>query len=302
MRSHTKRETILRSIEPANKISFSQEEIERFAFGDLHAWTERYREFEHESPDQKAEREAKLFAAVKQGDLDARDEILVRYAGMIYRRIRRYRSDRDLHRELFQECLLVLMRCVAEYDPEKGPFFPYADASVRREIARFFHARSGIACVPRDERARTVQFERPPKVGSGSDNIETPPGTEIQGADRYHRTCADHGPSGWREIGNRCANEFPEDAILESLSDEPDEPSSADVAREQIRQLAEITPLDRTERQVLYLHVDLNGHGGGCMDYTEIANETGLSLGYVEHVMVRIRKKMRETAQKEAGQ
>ncbi|HHV47155.1 MAG TPA: sigma-70 family RNA polymerase sigma factor [Tissierellia bacterium] len=62
----------------------------------------------------------KLYERAKEGDMSARETFLEKLAPLVAGSIRRYYNVKKDHEDLMQEGYEVILRCIKDYDPEKG--------------------------------------------------------------------------------------------------------------------------------------------------------------------------------------
>jgi RNA polymerase sigma factor (sigma-70 family) len=81
--------------------------------------------------------EPELLRSARDGNEAAREELVEAFAPLIAGMARRYRNARGVDRgELMQEGVVGLLRALERYDPEVGPFWPYASWWVRQAMQR----------------------------------------------------------------------------------------------------------------------------------------------------------------------
>ena len=78
-----------------------------------------------------------MLRAARDGNEAAREELVEAFTPLIASMARRYRNARRVDRgELMQEGVVGLLRALERYDPEVGPFWPYASWWVRQAMQR----------------------------------------------------------------------------------------------------------------------------------------------------------------------
>jgi RNA polymerase primary sigma factor len=89
--------------------------------------------------------QARLVAAAKEGDAQARDELVAAFQPLIAGSARAYgRSPAVDHAELMQEGVVGLLRALRRFDPGRGtPFWGFASAWVRQAMQRLVSEMTG---------------------------------------------------------------------------------------------------------------------------------------------------------------
>ncbi|MGH2761455.1 MAG: SigB/SigF/SigG family RNA polymerase sigma factor [Thermoleophilaceae bacterium] len=104
-----------------------------------------------ESPEQRSLRDERLLLRYhRDGDLAAREELVVRLVPLARQLASRYRHAGEQHEDLVQVACLGLLKAVDRYQPERGAGFArYAVPTILGELKRHFRDRAWSVHVPR---------------------------------------------------------------------------------------------------------------------------------------------------------
>jgi RNA polymerase sigma-B factor len=104
-----------------------------------------------ESPDERRRRDHELLLRYhRDGDLAAREELIVRFIPLARQLASRYRGAGEAHDDLVQVACLGLLKAVDRYDPDRGSAFTkYAVPTMLGELKRHFRDKGWAIHVPR---------------------------------------------------------------------------------------------------------------------------------------------------------
>jgi RNA polymerase sigma-B factor len=104
-----------------------------------------------ESPEQrKLQDERLLLRYHREGDLAAREELVLRFMPLARQLAARYRHAGESHEDLVQVACLGLLKAVDRYEPERGAGFTrYAVPTMLGELKRYFRDKGWSVHVPR---------------------------------------------------------------------------------------------------------------------------------------------------------
>jgi RNA polymerase sigma-B factor len=104
-----------------------------------------------ETPEERRRRDqALLLRYHREGDLDAREELIVRFVPLARQLASRYRGAGESHEDLVQVACLGLLKAVDRFEPERGsPFTKYAVPTMLGELKRHFRDKGWAVHVPR---------------------------------------------------------------------------------------------------------------------------------------------------------
>jgi RNA polymerase sigma-B factor len=103
------------------------------------------------APDREAAEEAALLDAARRGEEEAREQLVRRYRPLVSSIAWRLhgRGGSEEIEDLIQVGMVGLLEAVSRYQPERGPFVPFARATVSGTIKRHFRDRSWKLSIPR---------------------------------------------------------------------------------------------------------------------------------------------------------
>jgi RNA polymerase sigma-B factor len=102
-----------------------------------------------------------LFAAARDGDPSAREELVCRFLPMARRLAWRYRRPRESADDLVQVASLALVKAIERFDPDRGvPFSGFAVPTIVGELKRHLRDTCWSAYVPQRMRERVLEVDR----------------------------------------------------------------------------------------------------------------------------------------------
>ena len=85
----------------------------------------------------------------EQGDLGAREQVVVRFMPLARQLAGRYRAGGEAHEDLVQVACVGLLKAIDRYEPERGAFPKYAVPTMLGELRRHFRDKGWAVHVPR---------------------------------------------------------------------------------------------------------------------------------------------------------
>jgi RNA polymerase sigma-B factor len=105
--------------------------------------------------------DSSLFKRSRNGDSEARDEIVSRYMPLSHRLARRYWHGREPLDDLLQVAGVGLVKAVDRFDPDRGmPFSAYAVPTILGELKRHFRDTRWALHVPQRVQSRALEVEK----------------------------------------------------------------------------------------------------------------------------------------------
>jgi RNA polymerase sigma-B factor len=105
--------------------------------------------------------DSELFAAVREGDSAAREELVSRFLPMARRLAWRYRRGGEPVDDLVQVASLALVKAIERFDPGRGvPFSGFAVPTIVGELKRHLRDTRWSAYVPQRMRERVLEVDR----------------------------------------------------------------------------------------------------------------------------------------------
>jgi RNA polymerase sigma-B factor len=105
--------------------------------------------------------DAELFAAARDGDPDAREELVCRFLPMARRLAWRYRRGAESPDDLVQVASLALVKAIERFDSGRGiPFSGYAVPTIVGELKRHLRDTRWSVYVPQRMRERVLEVDR----------------------------------------------------------------------------------------------------------------------------------------------
>jgi RNA polymerase sigma-B factor len=101
--------------------------------------------------------EVRLFKRCRQGDAEAREELITRHMPVARRLAGRYRHTNEPHEDLEQVAYTALVAAIDRYNPAIGPFVPFAVPSILGELKRHFRDRVWMVHLPRSLKERHLR-------------------------------------------------------------------------------------------------------------------------------------------------
>ena len=98
-----------------------------------------------------------LLRSNKEGDVDARDELVRRFVPLAERIATRYHQRGESQDDLNQVACLGLLKAIDGYDADRGPFLAYAVPSILGELKRHFRDKGWAMRVPRSLQERVLE-------------------------------------------------------------------------------------------------------------------------------------------------
>ncbi len=202
---------------------------------------------------------------------------------------RRYRSRSEPMEDILQAGSVGLIKAIDRYEPERGPFPPFAIPTILGEMRRFFRDTSWSVRVPRRLRDRrlqlyratddlTQQLGRPPSIAELADRLAMSEDEVIEGLD----ACAAYTTS------SLDAPVLADDAAI-TLGDQF---GSADGALDLVEQRAGIEEaleeLPAREREVVLLRFY------GNMTQSQIGERVGISQMHVSRLLTQSLQRLRQ--------
>jgi RNA polymerase sigma-B factor len=228
--------------------------------------------------------------ALAASNLDARDEVIRRFTPLALGQARRYRGKGIADADLEQVALLGMLRALERYDPDIGPFEPYAARTISGELKRHFRDRAWSVRVPRTLQEHVLDVTRagqelgqrlgrwptPAEIATHLD-LDVESVVEAMGAMRAYSSVSLEAPdddTGWTVADGLGA----EDADL--------------VLADRWHGLAPaLQALPERERRILYLRFFEE------KTQSEIAELIGISQMHVSRLLARALEKLRATAE-----
>jgi RNA polymerase sigma-B factor len=104
-----------------------------------------------ETPDERRQRDQELLIRYhRDGDLEAREELILRFLPLARQLAARYRGAGEAHEDLVQVACLGLLKAVDRFEPERGSTFTkYAVPTMLGELKRHFRDKGWAVHVPR---------------------------------------------------------------------------------------------------------------------------------------------------------
>jgi RNA polymerase sigma-B factor len=109
------------------------------------------------STDAAADPNDRLLRRYRQGDDAARDELVARLRPVAQRLAARYRHTTEPLEDLEQVAYLGLLKAIDRFDPDRGPFMPYAVPTILGELKRHFRDRGWALHVSRSLQERYLR-------------------------------------------------------------------------------------------------------------------------------------------------
>lgn len=141
-------------------------------------------------PDREAAEETALLEAARRGDDDAREQVVHRYRRLVASIAWRLhgRGGSEEIEDLIQVGMVGLLEAVSRYRADRGPFVPFARATVSGTIKRHFRDRSWRVAVPRSlhdaaTRVRAASREIEAREGRLPTEAELVEATELSAAE-----------------------------------------------------------------------------------------------------------------------
>ncbi len=106
------------------------------------------------------EAEQSLLRRYRDGDLDARDELVRMFMPLARRLAGRYRQTGESQDDLEQVAYLGLIKAIDRYDADLGPFVRYAVPNIMGELKRHFRDKGWAMHVPRSLQERFLQINQ----------------------------------------------------------------------------------------------------------------------------------------------
>jgi RNA polymerase sigma-B factor len=105
----------------------------------------------NETPDERRQRDHELLVRYhREGDLAAREELILRFVPLARQLASRYRGAGESHEDLVQVACLGLLKAVDRFEPERGSVFTkYAVPTMLGELKRHFRDKGWAVHVPR---------------------------------------------------------------------------------------------------------------------------------------------------------
>jgi RNA polymerase sigma-B factor len=104
-----------------------------------------------ESPDDRRREDERLLLGYhRDGDIDAREELILRFMPLARQLASRYRHAGEPHEDLVQVAAMGLIKAVDRYEPDRGnAFIRYAVPTMLGELKRYFRDKGWSVHVPR---------------------------------------------------------------------------------------------------------------------------------------------------------
>ncbi|GHV45219.1 flagellar biosynthesis protein FliA [Synergistales bacterium] len=121
-----------------------------------------------------SEREDRLWASCKLGDLDARAELIIAYRPLVFWFAGKLRVHPSLRQDLIQEGMLALIGAVDRFDPARElRFTTYASYRIRGQMLNMLNRREKKAPIPVDfDEISDLEAETPDEAwGDVAENI-----------------------------------------------------------------------------------------------------------------------------------
>lgn len=217
-------------------------------------------------------RDARLVAAVRDGDDDALEALVTEHLGLVRRIVRRFAVPGDQVDDLVQEGVVGLLKAARRFDPRRGvPFEAYATALVSGEIRHHLRDRSSTVRLPeavRDLRAHL----RVLADGEWADTGREPRLAEL---------------AALAGVTDEAAAEAVSAGIAPLEADLPARDADPGQSDDRVELEARLGRLGHRERAVVYLRFfeDLTQH--------EIAERVGISQMHVSRILRGALDKMR---------
>ncbi len=109
------------------------------------------------STDAAADPNDRLLRRYRRGDSAARDELVARLRPVAQRLAARYRHTTEPLEDLEQVAYLGLLKAIERFDPDRGPFMPYAVPTILGELKRHFRDRGWAMHVSRSLQERYLR-------------------------------------------------------------------------------------------------------------------------------------------------
>jgi RNA polymerase sigma-B factor len=96
----------------------------------------------------------------RDGDVAARDELVRRFTPLAQSLVARYDGRGEIGEDLQQVGALALIKAIDRYDPDVGPFVPFAVPTILGEIRRYFRDQTWDLRVPRSVQESYLKVHR----------------------------------------------------------------------------------------------------------------------------------------------
>jgi RNA polymerase sigma-B factor len=224
----------------------------------------------------------------RDGDPQAREELIVQWMPLVKSLARRYAGRRERFDDLFQVGMIGLIKAVDRFDPNRGfEFSTYATPTILGEIKRHFRDCTAVVRVPRtlqelglrihkQSEALTATLGHSPTVDeiAASLSLDTETVREAQAANRSYRV---------ESLSVLEVSE--EDGASMPISLGEEEPGF-EQAEDRALLIEGFRMLDERERRVVMLR-----HGFGLTQH-EIARRVGCSQMHVSRVLAQANRKL----------
>lgn len=111
--------------------------------------------------------EQQLLRRYRDGDLDAREQIVRSFMPLAKRLAGRYRHTGESEEDLEQVAYVGLIKAIDRFDPDLGPFVRYAVPTILGELRRHFRDKGWALRVPRSVQERVLKINDAIDVLSG---------------------------------------------------------------------------------------------------------------------------------------
>ena len=98
-----------------------------------------------------------LLTSCREGDLDAREELVRHFVPLVKRLAGRYRRSGEPQEDLEQAGCLALIKAIDRYDPRLGSFYGYAVPTIIGELKRHFRDNGWGMRLPRSMQERALE-------------------------------------------------------------------------------------------------------------------------------------------------
>ena len=218
-----------------------------------------------------------------------RERVVELHLSLVRQLARRYRSRSEPMEDIHQAGAVGLVKAIDRYEPDRGPFLPFAIPTILGEMKRFFRDTSWSVRVPRRLRDRrlelfrttdslTQQFGRPPTVAELARQLKLTNDEVLEGLD----ACAAYTTS------SLDAPALADDDTI-TLSDQIGE-EDADLNLIEQREGLEpaLEELPARERDILLMRFY------GNMTQAQIGEQVGISQMHVSRLLSRSLEQLRE--------
>ena len=235
---------------------------------------------------------AKLVALMKEGDLNAKNQLIVQNMGLIVNCVSEIKNTQMDFEDLVQEAVAVLLTKLEGYDPEKGALSTFIWSTIRQYITASTQPMPMNLYRQFVRIRQSVQYLNECDKKVNVENIANVMDIPVSLCKKYLNQIESFN---YVSLDKSMVKDEDSESLVTMLTDDrvesPEEYGVYSAMKDQLWR--SIRTLPERQQQILILHYNLNNSKRGCLSLRQIAGELGTSYQNIAQIEKKSIEKIR---------